>query len=162
MGLADSLSEATDVANKNHTAFISRYIQQHSVKNAKIGICGISYKTGTQVIEESPGVAIGRKLAAEGHQIRYWDDEETAPSELQDVFYAESSAESLVSSVDFVVITRPLNASKEFYEILETFLGSLASRIKIGSPQRFKESCCIHNLLQQTGNNPQILKQFDT
>ena len=119
LGLADSLSEATDVANKNHTAFISRYIQQHSVKNAKIGICGISYKTGTQVIEESPGVAIGRKLAAEGHQIRYWDDEETAPSELQDVFYSESSAESLVSSVDFVVITRPLNDAKEFYKILE-------------------------------------------
>ena len=121
LGLADSLSEATDVANKNHTAFIARYIGEHSVKNAKIGICGISYKTGTQVIEESPGLAIGHLLAKEGHEIRFWDDEEAIPFESEKVFYPESSAESLVSGVDFVVITRPLNDVKEFYEILHKF-----------------------------------------
>ncbi len=121
LGLADSLSEATDVANKNHTAFIARYIREHSVKNAKIGICGISYKTGTQVIEESPGLAIGHLLAKEGHEIRFWDDEEAIPFESEKVFYSESSAESLVSGVDFVVITRPLNDVKEFYEILHKF-----------------------------------------
>ena len=121
LGLTDSLSEATDVANKNHTAFIARYIREHSVKNAKIGICGISYKTGTQVIEESPGLAIGHLLAKEGHEIRFWDDEEAIPFESEKVFYPESSAESLVSGVDFVVITRPLNDVKEFYEILHKF-----------------------------------------
>ena len=121
LGLADSLSEATDVANKNHTAFIARYIGEHSVKNAKIGICGISYKTGTQVIEESPGLAIGHLLAKEGYEIRFWDDEEAIPFESEKVFYPESSAESLVSGVDFVVITRPLNDVKEFYEILHKF-----------------------------------------
>ena len=121
LGLADSLSEATDVANKNHIAFIARYIREHSVKNAKIGICGISYKTGTQVIEESPGLAIGHLLAKEGHEIRFWDDEEATPFGSEKVFYPESSAESLVSGVDFVVITRPLNDVKEFYEILHKF-----------------------------------------
>lgn len=121
LGLADSLSEATDVANKNHTAFIARYIREHSLKNAKIGICGISYKTGTQVIEESPGLAIGHLLVKEGHEIRFWDDEEAIPFESEKVFYPESSAESLVSGVDFVVITRPLNNVKEFYEILNRF-----------------------------------------
>ena len=121
LGLADSLSEATDVANKNHTAFIARYIREHSIKNAKIGICGISYKTGTQVIEESPGLAIGHLLAKEGHEIRFWDDEEAIPFDSEKVFYPESSAESLVSGVDFVVITRPLNEVKDFYEILHKF-----------------------------------------
>ena len=121
LGLADSLSEATDVANKNHIAFIARYIREQSVKNAKIGICGISYKTGTQVIEESPGLAIGHLLAKEGHEIRFWDDEEAIPFDSEKVFYPESSAESLVSAVDFVVITRPLNDVKEFYEILHKF-----------------------------------------
>ena len=118
LGLEDSLSEATDLANKNHTSFISKFIQKNATKGARIGICGVSYKTGTQVIEESPGVAIGRKLAEDRHEIRFWDDEEATPVELKNVFYAESSAESLVSGVDFVVITRPLNNPKAFYELL--------------------------------------------
>lgn len=121
LGLKDSLSQATDIANKNHTAFISEYIQENSVVDAKIGICGVSYKTGTQVVEESPGVAIGRMLVDKGHEIRFWDDEEATPFEIEEVFHPESSAESLVSSVDFVVITRPLNNPKEFYRILKKF-----------------------------------------
>ena len=121
LGLADSLSEATDIANKNHTAFISKYIQENSVANAKIGICGISYKTGTQVIEESPGVAIGKILADAGHEIRFWDDEEATPLEHENIFLPESSVESLVSGVDYILITRPLNNPKEFYAILKKF-----------------------------------------
>jgi len=121
LGLKDSLSQATDIANKNHTAFISEYIQENSVVDAKIGICGVSYKTGTQVVEESPGVAIGRMLADKGHEIRFWDDEEATPFEIEEVFHHENSAESLVSTVDFVVITRPLNNPKEFYRILKKF-----------------------------------------
>lgn len=121
LGLKDSLSQATDIANKNHTAFISEYIQENSVVDAKIGICGVSYKTGTQVVEESPGVAIGRMLVNKGYEIRFWDDEEAKPLEIEEVFHPESSAESLVSSVDFVVITRPLNNPKEFYRILKKF-----------------------------------------
>lgn len=121
LGLEDSLSEATDLANKNHTSFISSYIQKNTTSYAKIGICGVSYKTGTQVIEESPGVAIGRMLAKDGHEIRYWDDEDTALFELEEIFCSESSAESLVSGVDFVVITRPLNDPNTFYEILSKY-----------------------------------------
>ena len=121
LGLANSLSAATDSANKNHAEFIAKYIKQSTFADARIGICGISYKTGTQVIEESPGMAIGHLLADEGHEVRFWDDEEAIPFDSEKVFYPENSAESLVSGVDFVVITRPLNDVKEFYEILNKF-----------------------------------------
>ena len=121
LGLEDSLSEATDLANQNHTSFISKFIQKNAIEGARIGICGVSYKTGTQVIEESPGIAIGRKLAEDGHEIRFWDDEGATPDDLENVFHAESSAESLVSEVDFVVITRPLNNPKAFYELLNKY-----------------------------------------
>jgi UDPglucose 6-dehydrogenase len=121
LGLADSLSQATDSANKNHATFIAKYIKQNTHHNAKIGICGISYKTGTQVIEESPGMAIGLLLAKEGNEIRFWDDEEATPLDAEIDFHPENSAESLVSCVDFVVITRPLNDAKAFYEVLEKF-----------------------------------------
>ncbi len=121
LGLADSLSQATDSANKNHAAFIAKFIKQNTFENAKIGICGISYKTGTQVIEESPGMSIGLLLANEGHEIRFWDDEEATPFDSGKVFVPENSAESLVSNVDFVVITRHLNDAKTFYEILGKF-----------------------------------------
>jgi len=121
LGLENSLSEATDLANKNHISFISKFIQKNVLKGATIGICGVSYKTGTQVIEESPGVAIGKKLAENGHEIRFWDDEQATPVELENMFYAESSPESLVNEVDFVVITRPLTNPKPFYDLLNKY-----------------------------------------
>jgi UDPglucose 6-dehydrogenase len=119
LGLADSLSAATDVANRNHAEFISAYVQRESSGKTKIGICGISYKTGTQVIEESPGVTLGEILTSRGYQISYWDDEGASPLENFKSFGAENSAEDLISKNDYVVITRPLNNPTHIYGLLQ-------------------------------------------
>lgn len=118
LGLADSLSEATDIANKNHIEFISQFVATKLNQESIVGICGVSYKTGTQVIEESPGVAIGKSLRDKYFGITFWDDEDANTLELEQLFKRENSAEELISSADFILITRPLSNPNEFYRLL--------------------------------------------
>jgi UDPglucose 6-dehydrogenase len=118
LGLVDSLSTATDVANKNHIKFISEFISKNFSESKSIGIAGISYKTGTQVIEESPGLAIASYLESLGYKISYWDDENAMPEESMTHFKVCDSAENLMENSDFILITRPLNNPNVFYELL--------------------------------------------
>jgi UDPglucose 6-dehydrogenase len=118
LGLVDSLSHATDQANKNHVTFISHFVQQSLNKGTTVGIAGISYKTGTQVIEESPGIAIAKVLLANGNQVRYWDDEgSTLPTDSTE-FRAVDSADELIRESDYILVSRPLNDTNQFYNLL--------------------------------------------
>jgi UDPglucose 6-dehydrogenase len=119
LGLIDSLSTATDIANKNHIRFISEFIHKKFTEVKTIGIAGISYKTGTQVIEESPGLAIASYLESLGHKINYWDDENAMTDNPMTNFNACDSAETLVLTSDYVLISRPLNDAGLFYRLLE-------------------------------------------
>jgi len=119
LGLIDSLSSATDIANKNHIRFISEFIHKKFTEVKTIGIAGISYKTGTQVIEESPGLAIASYLESLGHKINYWDDENAMTDNPMTNYNACDSAETLVLTSDYVLISRPLNDAGSFYRLLE-------------------------------------------
>jgi UDPglucose 6-dehydrogenase len=119
LGLIDSLSTATDTANKNHVNFIAQFINRNHKEAKTIGIAGISYKTGTKVIEESPGLAIALKLKARGHIINYWDDEEAIPEpEILDINTCES-AQKLVDTSDFILLSRPLKNPDLIYELIK-------------------------------------------
>ena len=119
MGLNDSLSFATDLANKNHIEFISRIIQERTFSGAKIGIAGLSYKTGTNVIDESPGIAIAKLLLEHGYEVIYWDDE-GASCELENLSQGgRNSMHEFCLESDFVVISRPLNEPIVFMESLK-------------------------------------------
>ena len=76
-----------------------------------VGIAGLSYKTGTKVTEESPGLALARALASREFKIAVWDDEganhEITP--LTDSYVVCNSSAELISKSDFIVVTRPLN-----------------------------------------------------
>jgi UDPglucose 6-dehydrogenase len=119
LGLIDSLSTATDLANKNHVKFIADLIDKNFTGIKTVGIAGISYKTGTQVVEESPGLAVADYLESLGHKIRYWDDENAQPDKLTAHLIACDSAETLVVDSDFILISRPLNDPASFYRLLE-------------------------------------------
>lgn len=119
MGLIDSLSYATDLANKNHIKFISKIIQERTLSGSKIGIAGISYKTGTNVIDESPGIAIAKLLLEHGCEVIYWDDE-GASCELENLSLGRrKSLREFCLESDFVVISRPLNEPIAFMESLK-------------------------------------------
>jgi UDP-glucose 6-dehydrogenase len=76
-----------------------------------VGIAGLSYKTGTTVTEESPGLALASALSNRSFRIAVWDDEGALPNSdsTTNSYVVCHSAEDLISKSDFVVVTRPLN-----------------------------------------------------
>ena len=108
LGVLADLSRATEALNKSHVSFISDFVKK-SVGNVKtVGLVGISYKPGTPVTEESPGVSIAIDLVAQGYELHVWDDEnaQLPPGLHEKATYSEELG-TLVERSDFVVITRP-------------------------------------------------------
>jgi UDPglucose 6-dehydrogenase len=128
LGLVGSLSLATQVINESHTRFISNRIASALEKGAKIGVLGLSYKTGTTVTEESTGLAIANELAALGFTIEVWDDEGATISDGMEnkVMKVAKSESELIDSVDYIVISRllkdPLQTAKLLRESNKPFM----------------------------------------
>ncbi len=115
LGLPDSLSHATQVVNESHSEFISDQISTQISEGMTVGIAGLSYKTGTTVTEESPGLALASALSNRSFRIAVWDDEGALPTgDSTNSYHVCHSAEDLISKSDFVVITRPLNNLSTF------------------------------------------------
>jgi UDPglucose 6-dehydrogenase len=108
LGVPSDLSRATEALNKSHVSFIADVVKK-SVSSAKsVGLVGISYKPGTPVIEESPGVSIALDLSSLGYELNVWDDENAIlPPGLHEKANYCAELGSLVEKSDFVVITRP-------------------------------------------------------
>jgi UDPglucose 6-dehydrogenase len=108
--ISDALPIATEQVNNSHVEFIKGYVVQNIEGSKKVGVIGISYKPGTPVIEESPGVAIVDALMDQGLDVTTWDDEGAVVSTASPTkAKAETSLEMLLENVDFVVVTRPLD-----------------------------------------------------
>ena len=116
LGLPDSLSHATQVVNESHSEFISEQISKQISEGMVVGIAGLSYKTGTTVTEESPGLALASALSNRSFKIVVWDDEGAADknSSLSESYIVCNSSEELISKSDFIVVTRPLNDFSAF------------------------------------------------
>jgi UDPglucose 6-dehydrogenase len=122
LGLPDSLSQATQEVNKSHSEFVSNQISKQLSKGMTVGIAGLSYKTGTTVTEESPGLAIATELTRRELNIAVWDDEgaslgDTAPT---NGYVVCNSAADLILKSDFIVVTRPLNDVSNFASAIKT------------------------------------------
>jgi UDPglucose 6-dehydrogenase len=109
LGVPSDLSRATEEINNSHVSFVAKFVKETIGKVQNVALVGISYKSGTPVIEESPGVLIAQDLIAQGFNLIVWDDENAKlPDNLnQNVKYAENFS-SLVDESDYVVITRPI------------------------------------------------------
>lgn len=112
--ISQALPVATEQVNNSHVEFIKNYVVRNIRESKKVGVVGISYKPGTSVIEESPGVAIVNALLDQGLNVTTWDDEGAIvdiadPTKAQ----AQSTLEMLLANVDFVVVTRPLDAADQ-------------------------------------------------
>jgi UDPglucose 6-dehydrogenase len=116
LGLPDSLSHATQIVNKSHSEFISDQISKQISDGMTVGIAGLSYKTGTTVTEESPGLALASALSNRSFRVAVWDDEGALPNSgsTSNSYLVCHSSEDLISKSDFVVVTRPLNNLSTF------------------------------------------------
>jgi UDPglucose 6-dehydrogenase len=110
LNISQALPVAAEQVNNSHVEFIKNYVVKNIKDSKKVGVVGISYKPGTPVIEESPGVAIVNALMDHGLEVTTWDDEGAIVGTAESTkAKAHTSLEALIANVDFVVVTRPLD-----------------------------------------------------
>lgn len=120
LGLDQSLSKATELINSQHIDFICNQVLQKINQRDVVGIAGLSYKIGTPVTEESPGLRIYLRLSELGIKVVFWDDEGAALPEKTEIQTGLYTQNELVEKSDFVVVTRPLAESATLISTLNS------------------------------------------
>ncbi|MGD0173068.1 MAG: nucleotide sugar dehydrogenase [Anaerolineales bacterium] len=118
LGAQAALAETTDRENRSEVQRLAELVKQHARPGSKIGILGLSYKPDTEVIEESQGILLAKKLMDEELELLVYDPMalEAARMVLGEGPSFAASAEDCVRQSDIVVITTPW---KEFSSIPE-------------------------------------------
>jgi len=117
--VASSLAQATEEMNNSHLHFLVDMIEELGSKS--VGILGLSYKIGTPVTEESPGINLTKELATRGFKVLTWDDEGATFEDSSYNVVNSDSIEDLINSVDLIIISRP---HKNWSEIREKLAAS--------------------------------------
>lgn len=109
LGARADIAEATDRLNRHQTGRLAAAAAKLLDGRSRIGVMGLSYKPGTGVIEESPGVALAARLSEERFEVYVHDPLALrgAMAVLQDKVVPIVSAEECVRAVDALVITTP-------------------------------------------------------
>jgi UDPglucose 6-dehydrogenase len=113
--ISGSLSSTTENLNKNHVLFITQKIISLIPSGAKVGILGISYKSGSSVTEESTGVLIANELIVKSVKVITWDDENAEVPGYPDI---KRELSEILNEADFFVITRPLDGIASIVQAL--------------------------------------------
>lgn len=108
VGAPADIAEATDRINTRQIERLATIVRKR-LKGGTVGILGLAYKPGTDVIEESAGIALAEALARSGYRVVVFDPLalESAAARLGDLVEAAPSAERCVRTADLVVITTP-------------------------------------------------------
>lgn len=109
LGARADIAEATDRLNRHQTGRLAAAAARLLDGRSRVGVLGLSYKPGTGVIEESPGVALAARLSEERFEV-YVHDPKALPgamAQLQDKVVPILSAEECVKAVDALVIATP-------------------------------------------------------
>lgn len=115
LGVTQSLSKATEEINRSHTKFIIDSISSKLEVGMTVGIIGLSYKAGTSVIDDSPGISIAQGLSKIGFKVLAWDEEINLEriTMNEDYFQLIRKSADLLSQSDFVVVTRVLSRGSD-------------------------------------------------
>ncbi|MCP5506141.1 MAG: UDP-glucose/GDP-mannose dehydrogenase family protein [Chlamydiales bacterium] len=74
LGAPVDLAEATQTINDYQIDRLEEIVKGHA-NGKKVGILGLSYKPGTDVIEESPGIHLANRLKQRGYTVTVYDPE---------------------------------------------------------------------------------------
>lgn len=132
IGTTATLAEATDAANYEQIIRLGNLVNSNLVPGGKVGILGMSYKPGTNVIDESAGLHLARLLTGQGVKVTVYDPmalSNTRDVLGDDVAYTDSIVDCFSSS-DLLVITTPwdefknlpvedINSSKKNHVIID-------------------------------------------
>ena len=109
LGARADIAEGTDRINRHQTGRLAAAAARLLDGRSRVGVLGLSYKPGTPVIEESPGVALAARLSEERFEVYVHDPMAlaSAMAVLQDKVVPMVSAAECIQAVDALVITTP-------------------------------------------------------
>jgi UDPglucose 6-dehydrogenase len=108
LGAPAELASATDALNRDQVPHLVEVVRSRLAPSDAVAVLGLSYKPGTDVVEESQGLLLARALLDLGEKVIVFDPVamSNARSILDDALFA-SSAEEAVSQAGVVVIATP-------------------------------------------------------
>ena len=108
-GVPALLAEATDQMNRRQVPRLADVILSRLAEGGTVGILGLAYKPDTEVIEESQGVELAKRLLAAGLSVTVYDPAAMPNARTQlsgNVEFATTAAEC-ARRADVLVITTP-------------------------------------------------------
>lgn len=102
------IPESVQSFNRKQVDYLFNHIKKYiSNKNKMIGILGLSYKPGTDVIEESQGTLLAQKLISKGYKVQAYDPAamKNAKKSIPEGQYTKSTRECIEKSDVIVVAT---------------------------------------------------------
>ena len=111
VGVPSRMPRNVDIFNNEHARFILRKVLEVTQAGMKVGLLGLAYKPGTNVIERSFAIDLASWLANEQRQVVAWD-----PLAMEEARRAVSdgrvsfvpSLKGCIESADLSVILLPL------------------------------------------------------
>jgi UDPglucose 6-dehydrogenase len=107
VGTSPELAQTVDHYNRWQVEWLADFVQQHS--QGPVGVLGLTYKPGTDVVEEAVGLLLARELSQRGVAVIVYDPlgEKNSARVLGDKVRFAPKAEECVAQADLVVLTTP-------------------------------------------------------
>jgi len=107
VGTSPELAQSVDHFNRWQVEWLADFVEQHS--QGPIGVLGLTYKPGTDVVEEAVGLLLARELAQRGVAVIAYDPtgEEKSARLLGGKVQFAPRAEECSAGADLVVVTTP-------------------------------------------------------
>ena len=103
-GVPPILAEATHQLNQSQAPRLAKWILARLPEGGTVGVMGLSYKPNTEVIEESQGLALAKRLLSVGVPVVVYDPaamENARPQLVGKVTFATSAADAIWSAFGF-------------------------------------------------------------
>lgn len=116
VGAPADIAEATDRFNRWQVKWLADFVQEHLPEGGAVGILGLAYKPGTDVVEESVGLLLARELREQRVRVIAYDPAgvENARRMLGDGVIFMNSPQACIDLSDIVVVATPW---KEFHSL---------------------------------------------
>jgi UDPglucose 6-dehydrogenase len=73
VGVSSALPDAVDEVNRSQMEHLIDAVKAQLAPGGCVGILGLSYKPGTEVVDVSTGVELARRLARDGVEVVVYD-----------------------------------------------------------------------------------------
>jgi len=107
VGTSPELAQSVDHFNRWQVEWLADFVGQHS--EGPMGVLGLTYKPGTDVVEEAVGLLLAREFVQRGIKVIAYDPlgEENSARVLGEKVQFAQRAEDCIAEADLVVVTTP-------------------------------------------------------